>query len=165
MSEEVKDTQVVSDPALEGQEGTETFDRAYVEELRRESAGHRTRAQQAERELAALKERSEKATAEHTALVSAAEQRYKDALIAGAILASAARMGYHDPADAVRLADTSTLVVENGAVTGTDAVLEALAKSKPHLIRGTAAQDASATGGRPQQTAGMNEAIRRAAGL
>lgn len=142
----------------------DTFPRAYVEDLRRESAGHRTRAQAAEARLTELTEAAARAARESEARITAAEQRYTETLIASAILAGAARMGFIDPQDAVRLADTARVAVEDGRVAGADTALEELAKAKPHLLRGTGATDAAATG-RPGASAGMNEAIRRAAGL
>jgi hypothetical protein len=145
-------------------EGTaDTFPRQYVEELRRESAGYRTRAQQAETQLEQTQKASGQQLTEAMNRATAAEQRLNELTVANALVAEAARMGFHDPEDAVRLADIAQVELKEGRVQGVEDVLKALATKKPHLLKGRATGDAGAsgTGG---ATKGMNEAIRAAAG-
>lgn len=145
-----------------GGEQVETFDRAYVEQLRREAAGYRTRATQAEEKAERLAkeaaERAEKAEAEAAALQS----RFAELTVSQALYLQAVRMGFHDPEDAVRLADKSGLTVEDDKVKGVEDVLKALATAKPHLVKGRATGDAAASGGVPASD--MNAAIRQRAG-
>jgi len=147
-----------------GQDGTaDTFPRAYVEELRRESAGYRTRAQTAEQQLTAAQQAAEARLRDAEGRATAAEQRMNELTISNALVAEAARLGFHDPEDAVRLADTSEVKLEGGRVLGVDETLKALAAKKPHLLKGRGSGDAGATGAQHTATS-MNDAIRAAAG-
>jgi hypothetical protein len=54
-----------------------------------------------------------------------------------AVEMAAAAMRFHDPADAYALADLSTVeIADDGQVRNVDTVLKALAKAKPHLVKG-----------------------------
>lgn len=144
--------------------GTDTFPRVYVEELRRESAGYRTRAQQAEKELQTEREKAQKKRQEVEAKLTAAEQRLNESIVSTALVVEATRMGFHDPEDAVRLADISNVkLTEAGKAEGVAEALQALATKKPHLLKGRGVSDASASG---EASTGrtMNEVIRNAAG-
>ncbi len=73
-------------------------------------------------------------------------------------------MGFHDPEDAVRLADVSTVrSTDESGVEGVAEALQALALKKPHLLKGRGVTDAGASG---EASTGrtMNEVIRNAAG-
>lgn len=56
-------------------------------------------------------------------------------LVTAEVKVLAVQTGFHDPEDAVALADRSQITVDdNGKVTGAKEALEALAKAKPHLL-------------------------------
>lgn len=142
----------------------DVFPRPYVEELRRENAGYRTRAQQAERELEALREQAAKERQEVEAKVTATEQRLAELTIGNAVVVEATRMGFIDPEDALRLADTKGVTLaDGGKVEGVAEALKELAAKKPHLIKGRGVADAGASGSTGAAPS-VNEAIRRAAG-
>lgn len=162
-SETAQDAHQQADAGGGGKEtSTDLFPRVYVEELRRESAGYRTRAQTAEQELKALQEKAEKEREEVEAKVAAAEQRLSEVTIGNALTMEASRMGFIDPEDAVRLVDTSGVAMKEGKVEGVQDSLKALAARKPHLLRGRGVTDAAASGS-GSTASGMNEAIRAAA--
>jgi hypothetical protein len=134
----------IETPALEAaeptdapQEPVETFDREYVEKLRRENAAYRTKAKQAaeaaekariEAERSKLDElerlKAEKADAERAAEEARAEARRTRHLVALADKVV-------DPEDALAIAERAGLVTDDGI--DVDALLEA----KPYLRKPT----------------------------
>lgn len=113
--------------------------------VRKEAAAYRTKLRQAE-EAEELRKRSEMTEleklkadleAERQARAKAEEQR-RGQLLRTQVITAAARIGFNDPDDALRMIDASTLEVDDqGAVDGLDAALTALAKAKPYLIKST----------------------------
>lgn len=95
----------------------------------------------------------------------ALQTRVNELLVSQSVQGEAGRMGFHDPEDAVRLADTSTLTVgqDGRTVTGVKEALQALATSKPHLLKGRGKGDAPG-GASSGLNKDMNAAIRTAAG-
>lgn len=145
----------------------DAFPREYVEKLRQEAAGHRTRANRAEKEATTLAERLQELEQER-ARMSEELERYvmeaQQARVAAAIITEATRLGFHDPEDAVRLLDAEAIgLSEDGAITGVAEALAELVKRKPHLVKSRAAGDAAAHGA--ASPVDMNAAIRRAAGV
>lgn len=143
---------------------------ARIKELSDEAARHR-RAKKAEKERAdALQKRldeienkdkpeAEKLTARVTELETQNAKLAEDlhqARLSNAFLSSN-KFDWHDPADALRLADLSEVELEDdGKVSGLDAALSKLAKAKPHLLKAKAKKqdddaddDADATGHSP----------------
>lgn len=93
--------------------------------------------------------RAAKEAAEQQAKVAA--EQAKQALIKAALMTAAAQAGFADPADAIRLADTSEIeVADDGTVIGAKEAIDALAKEKPYLLRG--AGGAGAGGGNPARS-------------
>lgn len=91
----------------------------------------------------------------------AAAEQAKHALIRAALMTEAARAGFADPQDAIRLADTSEIEVkDDGTVTGAKEAVEALAKAKPYLVR---SGGAGGTGGGnpPRGTQPVNDPAER----
>lgn len=115
-------------------------------------------------ELERLREAAQKAEAERQAALAAANER----LIRAEVKAVAADLGIVDPDAAYALMDRSGVTVDDdGQVQGVKAALEALAKSKPYLVRQDAASRSGADfagGSGDSRKADMNAIIRRAAG-
>ena len=116
-----------------------------VKSLRREAASWRTKLRQAEEaeeqrrraEMTELERLKADLEAERQARAQAEEQR-RGQLIRTQVVTAAARIGFNDPDDALRMIDASSLEVDDqGAVDGLDAALQALAKAKPYLIKST----------------------------
>jgi len=83
-------------------------------------------------EVEKLRKRLDESAAEREHLTSA----LNETRIRHAIEMTAAKMRFHDPADAYALSDlTGVDIDEDGAVSGVEDALKALAKAKPHLIR------------------------------
>lgn len=152
--------------------GGKTFSEDYVSLLRRESAGHRTRAVQAEnalRSLFGLKEGEELGdlNARMTAYRQAQEQAQNDALekVNGRLISSAINtMDGYDTKLLAKLIDRSKITVaDDGTVSGLKEAAEAAAaeypsvklSSVPRFSRGT--PGATETGDRKDQA---NNAIR-----
>lgn len=130
-----------------------------VKALRKEAATWRNKLRQAE-EAEAQRQRAEmteleriKADLEVERQARAqAEQRQREQLIRTQVISSAARSGFNDPEDAIRMLDISTLEVdESGKINGLDGALQALAKSKPYLLRTTATISPTNPSGGPQK--------------
>ena len=146
-----------------GQEQQTTLDAeallTEVKALRRESAGWRTKLRQAE-EAEAARTRSElteldriKADldAERQARAQA-EQRQRDQLIRTQVISAAAKAGFNDPEDAFRMLDMTTFEAdESGKVDGLDSALQALAKSKPYLVKSSGTISPTNPSGGPQK--------------
>lgn len=128
-----------TEPTSTSTEQVETFDREYVEKLRKENATYRTKAKEAseaaeriklEAERAKLDEverlKAEKADAEKAALEARAEAARARHLmtLAGKVV---------DPEDALALAERAGLVTEDGVD------VDALLKAKPYLAPPTQA--------------------------
>lgn len=116
-----------------------------VKSLRREAASWRTKLRQAEEaeeqrrraEMTELERLKADLEAERQARAQAEEQR-RSQLLRTQVIAAAARIGFNDPDDALRMIDAASLEVDDqGAVDGLDAALQALAKAKPYLIKST----------------------------
>ncbi len=123
----------------------ETFDKAYVDNLRNEAAGHRLKAQETQQKLdAAIAERDDfkakfeiadaaRVTAEGAALEAktSADQR----IVSVELKAAALNLGLIDPDD-LRLLDTSALKLnDKGEVDGLADALGKLQTAKPHLFK------------------------------
>lgn len=149
----------------EGGEGNQdTFDRSYVEKLRKESADYRTRAKAAEEEL------EEKRKAEMSELEQAQVERDKekqrgDTLeseldnirLQMAVSNAAAAANFHDPQDALSLIDKETISKNDEGEynrQSVEAAVKRLADSKPHLIKGKNAGAGSGDGGARGQGGG-----------
>lgn len=116
-----------------------------VKSLRREAASWRTKLRQAEEaeeqrkrsEMTELEKLKADLEAERQARAKAEEQR-RGQLLRTQVITAAARIGFNDPDDALRMIDAASLEVDDqGAVDGLDAALQALAKAKPYLIKST----------------------------
>jgi len=118
--------------------------RAALKKANAEAAERRhklTQYEEAERKRAEAEmseaEKASKRLAEAQARADELENRMRGVLVRHAVEMAAATMRFHDPADAFALADLSNVKNdEDGNVEGVTDALKALAKSKPHLIRG-----------------------------
>jgi hypothetical protein len=139
------------DPKPGDGQAPETFDRAYVEELRAESAKYRTERNEARGQLNGfadyedLKEAAEKWQAQEEEQKGEAEkmqeqitklqqerdnatERARLALIRSSFVAEASKAGYKNPEDVYHLADMSGVVIgDDGQVSGVDKAVEAVA--------------------------------------
>lgn len=107
--------------------GPEVFSREYVEELRRENASYRTRAQGAKAEAEA---KLAEAEAQSAAAAKAAGER----ILRAELKAEALKAGMVD-LDGLKLADLSQVrLAESGEVEGADALVAALKEAKPWLF-------------------------------
>lgn len=78
------------------------------------------------------------------------EQRHQQTLIRSAVEMAATRLKFHDASDAYRLADLTAVVVDDqGAVTGVNEALKALASTKPHLLMADTPTAPNINSGRP----------------
>lgn len=139
-------------------DGDTTFDKAYVEKLRKENADRRIkakeaadRAEAAEAELAKIREAemgdlekaqsaaeaAAKKSAEAEARAVAAEQKLRQNSIETAVALAAANAGFQDPSDALSMISQDELLDEEGAVSDKEVTsrLKALAKAKPYLLK------------------------------
>lgn len=81
-------------------------------------------------------EKLQKRIADAEARATAAEERARATLMRSAVQVAAVQMRFHDPADAIALADLSGVEIDgDGNVVGVEGALKALAKAKPHLLR------------------------------
>ena len=124
----------------------ETFDRAYVEELRSENKTWRSKmvAERSQREAAEREATDAKAAAvaaktaaetEATTKITAAEQRTNERVIRAELKVAAQKAGMID-LDGLKLADVSKVTLEDDGVTvkGADELMVALKESKPYLF-------------------------------
>ena len=148
-------------------EGT-TFDQAYVDSLRKESASRRIKAKESdartqvlEKELAKIKQAEmddlEKAqsnleTATETASTATARADAAESILLAeqvrfAVTIAAAEAGFEDPTDALSMISQDELVDDEGSISSkkVKARLKALADSKPYLLK--AAGGGSGDGG------------------
>lgn len=148
----------------DGEERT-TFDRTYVESLRREAAGYRTRAQTAEEKIRTVEQTANERIAEAQSRADALQTQVTDMARQQAVLVGAIALGFQDPDDAVRLLDPDAVIVgDDGAASGVDEALKALAAKKPHLLKGRATSDATSGAGSRSLDSDMNRAIRAQTG-
>lgn len=129
-----------ADPPTETQqEPVETFDRDYVEKLRKENATYRTKAKQAQEaaEKARIEaerqklDEVERLKAEKADAEKAAQEARAEAARARHLIALAGKVV--DPEDALAIAERAGLVTEDGVD------VEALLKAKPYLAPPTQA--------------------------
>ena len=80
-----------------------------------------------------------------------AQDKSRKRIVRAAVMIEAARLGFHDPADAFALADLSAVEIddESDDVTGVDDALKELAKRKPHLVK---AEDSTNGNGKHKPT-------------
>ena len=148
-----------------------TFDQAYVDTLRKESAGRRVKAKESdakvealEAELAKIKQAEmndlEKATTSLEAAVTkstdaegratAAEAQLVAEQIRFAVTIAASEAGFEDPTDALSMIPQDGLVDDEGEVSTktVNARLKALADKKPYLLKasGKGSGDGGSTG-------------------
>jgi hypothetical protein len=87
-------------------------------------------------EIRELRQRARDEAETAQAQLSAAQQESRQVLIRAALVAQAARAGFHDPEDAWRMVDSGKLSIDtSGAVSGIAEALAELASAKPYLIR------------------------------
>lgn len=154
-----------------GSEG-DTFDRAYVEKLRREAADYRTRAKAAEEELDE-KKKAEMSDLEKAQTTAQQEKERGDKLqseidtlrLHMAVTSVANSMNFHDPEDALSLIDSSSIQRNDEGLPNkqsVEAAVKRLAESKPHLVKGKNAGSGSGDGGARGQGGGnMTEEEKR----
>lgn len=117
---------------------------AELKRARREAASYRTKLReaetaQAEKEKGKLSdlERLQAELNETKQALAETQRLAQERLVRHAVVAAAARAGFNDPDDAMRLIDQGTLEVhDDGGVDGVDKAIQAIAKSKPYLVRG-----------------------------
>lgn len=138
--------------------GETTFDKSYVDKLRRENAERRVKAKEAadktaalEAELAKIKEAEmndiEKATAaaekaasekaEALTRAEAAEAALRQTTIQTAVTLAAVEANFQDPADALSMISQDELLDEEGDISdkAVKSSLAKLAKAKPYLLK------------------------------
>lgn len=138
---------VTSDPEKE----PDSFSREYVEKVRSESAGYRTKLRETESQLEALAAKVkefEKAQMSEAEKLKTEAEEYKEKFSSlqtevtrlkyeSTVTAVAAGQNFNDPRDALELIDKSELEYEDGVPTekSVKKALKALVDSKPYLIR------------------------------
>lgn len=139
--------------------GTETFDRAYVESLRKENAGYRTRATKAEKELEEKRKeemddltRSQTERDEEKARADKLEQELADMRMSQAVTLAATGANFFDPQDALSLLNPNDIALDENGIPNrqsVEAAVKRLADSKPHLVKGgvSGSGDGGARGG------------------
>lgn len=119
--------------------------RAALKAANKEAADRRKRLDALEAEEAKRKEmelseveKADKRAKDAEAKAQQLEQRWRDGMLRSAVTIAATQAQFYDPEDAYRLADLSSLTVnDDGTVTGTEDALKALVKAKPHLVKST----------------------------
>lgn len=158
----------------DGEGDQDTFDRSYVEKLRKESADYRTRAKKAEEELEERRKAEmsdlEKAQTEKEKADQRAQQLEQELdymRLQAAVTAEANSQNFHDPEDALSLIDRDSISKSDEGQynrQSVQAAVKRLADSKPHLIKGKNAGAGSGDGGaRGQGGANMTEQERHQA--
>lgn len=156
----VTDSQVEDEGGDDGDDvdsGETTFDKSYVDKLRKESAAKRVaaktekeRADALEAELAAIREAemndlekattvAEKAAAKADAAearAEAAEAALRQTLVETAVTLAAVEANFQDPTDALSMISQDELLDEEGEISAkaVKAALTKLAKAKPYLL-------------------------------
>lgn len=112
----------------------ETFSKDYVRELRHESAGYRTKAQDAEKKAQEATDAAAKATKEADDKIAAATTAANDRIVRAELKAEAIKAGMVD-LDGLKLADLSKVKLNDaGEVEGAEALMEEMKKAKPYLF-------------------------------
>ena len=160
--DELTQGQVPTTPDTDGQvpqgttEASQLDADALAKELkaaRKEAAAYRTKLRQAEEdaetrkraEMTELERLKADLEVERQARTKAEEQRQRQ-IARTQVIAAAARLGFNDPEDAIRMLDQSTLEVDDaGNIDGLDDALGKLLKQKPYLARQTTAGTISPT--------------------
>ena len=94
-------------------------------------------AKRKEAELSEVEKADQRAKAAE-AKAQTLEQRWRDGMLRSAVTLAATQAQFYDPEDAYRLADLTSLTVnDDGTVTGVEDALKALVKAKPHLVKAT----------------------------
>lgn len=158
------------DPAGTGEGGEEgsgdqdTFDRAYVEGLRKENADYRIRAKKAEDELNEKKkaemselEKAQTEVEEERERASRAVAEVDRMRLQMAVTSAAASQNFYDPEDALSLIDRDSISKNDEGEynkQSVQAAVKRLADSKPHLVKGKNAGAGSGDGGARGQGGG-----------
>ncbi len=112
----------------------ETFSKDYVRELRHESAGYRTKAQEAEKKAQEAADLATRATKEADDKIAAATATANERIVRAELKAAAIKAGMVD-LDGLKLADLSKVKLNDaGEVEGADALMEEMKKAKPYLF-------------------------------
>ena len=120
---------------------TETFDRTYVEELRREAAKHRKEKEAAEARLKALddeklseQERQARELAETKATLEQERKARQSLVVAHALEREAAAQGFIRADDAARYVDLASVELDaDGQPVNIKRLVESVLKDRPHL--------------------------------
>lgn len=148
----------------------ETFDRAYVENLRREAAGYRKRATDAEAKVKAAEdaqlselELAKKQAQESADAAKAAAEELKSERLRGTIERTATKLGFADAdiAEALLKRDAITYG-EDGQPANIETLLSAILTEKPYLKRAVQSGATTNAATRNQGDAGQTEADMRA---
>lgn len=116
-----------------------------------------------EAQLSEVEKERKLRTAAETKLTQQA-QAMRERAIRHAVEIEASRANFIDPADAIALADLSAIQYDDdaGTVSGADAVVKALAKAKPHLVKqATLAPNINGAAGGKGSMTSIDEAVAR----
>ena len=123
-----------------------TFDKAYVEKLRKESADYRTKLRDAEKKLSDREKaemddltRAQTERDEFKSKAETTEQELARVRMSMAISSAAGAANFHDPDDAISLLDIKEISVDdegNPNKQSVEAAIKRLSASKPHLVKG-----------------------------
>jgi hypothetical protein len=143
-----------------------------VKTLRKEAASWRTKLRQAEEadeqrkrsEMTELEKLKADLEAERQAR-AAAEQQRQQQLLRTQVISAAAKAGFNDPEDAVRLLDAQALEIDDhGQIGGLDSELKRLLAAKPYLAAKTGTiSPTNPAGGAPGQS--TEERLKRIYGM
>jgi len=143
-----------------------------VKTLRKEAASWRTKLRQAEEteeqrrrsEMTELEKLKADLEAERQARATAEQQRTQQ-LLRTQVVSAAARAGFNDPEDAVRLLDQTALEIDDhGQIGGLERELKALLAAKPYLATKTGTiSPTNPAGGAPGQS--TEERLKRIYGM
>lgn len=151
MADDVMAAQAAADDGAQAAPDEPTTDgltleaiQAELKRVRREAASYRTKLREAETAQAEKKkgelsdlERLQVELNETKQALAETQRLAQERLVRHAVVAAAARAGFNDPDDAMRLVDQGTLEVrEDGSIDGVEAAIQAIAKAKPYLVRG-----------------------------
>lgn len=135
-----------TDPPVGDPKDPDTFDRAYVEKLRKEAAEHRVKAQKlqdekTERERAEMDEltRAQAERDEEKTKRETAEQELSRTRLQMAVTTAAVTAEFYDPEDALSLIPAEGIALnEDGTPNkqSVEAAVKRLGEAKPHLVKG-----------------------------
>lgn len=163
----------------------ESFDKAYVESLRKESASRRVAAKESdtkvkalEDELAKLKqaemndlekaqtnlETETKALAEMEVRANAAEENLLNERVRNALISAAVEANFQDPEDATTMISQDEIVDDDGEISAkaVKAKLKALVDKKPYLVK--TSTTGSGDGGAGRSPADETDPVKKIAG-